>query len=137
MDTLIKSLLFVHLFGMVFTLGSGVAMSVGMRSVKEPTADFDKFMDALATNSNIGLGLLWATGLLMVWLHYGFADLGPLFWVKMVFVVILSAVVGMRAGQYRKARAGDVAASQKASRMGMISGIAGLVAMCAAVFAFH
>lgn len=136
MDTLIKGLLFVHLFGMVFTLGSGLAMSVGMRSTSESNSAFDKMMEALATYSNIGLALLWISGLLMAFL-VGFANLGPMFWVKMVFVVILSAGVGMRAGQYRKARAGDATAGQKAARMGMISGVAGLVAMCAAVFAFH
>jgi len=138
MDILINILIFIHIFGLVLGMGSGMAMAAANRLVTEPTTGFEKLTDMLVRNGHVGLALLWISGPLVVWLKYGgFSGFGFWFWLKIAFVIALSAAVGMGAASYRKARAGDAEAARRASMTGMLSGLSGLGAIFAAVFAFN
>lgn len=138
MHIFINILIFIHFFGLVLGMGSGMAMGTAMRGVDRSTGGFDKLTRALARNGHVGLALLWVTGPLIVWLKYGgFAGLGFWFWVKIAFVVVLTAALGIGAINFRKAREGDRDAAKRAAMIGMLSGISGLIVIFAAVFAFN
>ena len=142
MDILIKVLLMLHFLGLAMGMGSGMAMSrmgpklaAAQGDTRTVLFDYGKL---LGMNGHIGLGLLWVTGIVMVLLKYqDIASLSVWFWVKMAFVVALSAAVGMGAAAYRRARAGDTSAMARAKTMGMISGLSGLGAVISAVMAFN
>ena len=142
MDIFINILIFLHIFGLVLGLGSGMANSrIGPMLV---TADegqrslLASIVQMLSKNGHVGLGLLWVTGLLVVWLKYGGAGgFDNWFWAKMVFVVVLSASVGMSGAAARKLKAGDMSVLPLLKRVGMVSGLSALVAVLCAVFAFH
>jgi len=141
MDILINILIFLHLFGLVIGMGSGIALSrigplYGTSSEEQRKLLFRLAM-MLGKNGHIGLGLLWITGPLVVWLKFGTLDLGPWFWAKMVLVVILSASIGMGSAAFRKFAAGDMAASARVALTSRISGLAGLLIILTAVFAFN
>lgn len=138
MDVFINILIFIHIFGLVLGMGSGMSMSIAQRLVTEPTTGFEKLTDALARNGQVGLALLWISGLLVVWLKFGgISGLSFWFWIKMVFVVVLSAALGIGAASYRKAKAGDKDAAKRAKLAGMTSGLSGLIVIFSAVFAFN
>lgn len=140
MDILVNILLFLHFFGLVLGMGSGMALSNATRIVTAAPAEsgFERFTGMLARNGHIGLGLLWVTGLLMVWLRYGgVGAFSVWFWIKMVLVVVLSAAVGMGAAAYRKAKAGDGEAARRAKIASTVSGLSGIGIIFAAVFAFN
>ena len=83
-----------------------------------------------------GIAGLWITGLLLLWLGYGFQAPWQ-FWVKLLAVLILSGIVGyvnMLAG---KARGGDAAAGEQIGKIGPFAGIFALLAVIFAVLAFH
>jgi hypothetical protein len=83
-----------------------------------------------------GIAGLWITGLLLLWLKYGFRA-PPLFWAKLVAVLILSGIVGYVNMLAAKARGGDAEAGQQIGRIGPLAGIFGLLALIFAVLAFH
>lgn len=138
MHIFINILIFIHFFGLVLGMGSGMAMGTAMRGVDRSTGGFDKLTSALARNGHVGLALLWISGPLIVWLKYGgFAGLGFWFWVKIAFVIVLTAALAIGAVNFRKARQGDREAAKRAAMIGMVSGISGLIVIFSAVFAFN
>lgn len=140
MDVFINILIFLHIFGLVLGMGSGMAMS-GVKRAMAGSADataFDGLISILGRNGHVGLAILWITGPLVVWLKYGgVSGLDFWFWIKIVFVVILSAALGIGAVNFRKGRAGDVRAAAIAKRASAVTGISGLIVIFAAVFAFN
>ena len=139
MPIFINILIFLHIFGLVLGMGSGMALSSVKRAmVSDGGAGFEGLISALARNGHVGLAILWVTGPLVVWLKYGgLSGLGGWFWLKIAFVIILSAALGIGAVNFRKGRAGDARAATIAQRASMITGISGLIVIFAAVFAFN
>lgn len=140
MDILIKLLLYMHILGLVIGMGSGMALANVTRLVSHPPTDsgIDKLGALLAQNGNVGLGMLWASGLLLVWLkHGGVGGFDSWFWIKMVFVVILSASVGIGSASYRRARAGDGAAVERVRQTALVSGLSSAIVIFAAIFSFN
>lgn len=141
MAILIKIVLFLHVCGFVLGLGAGWALvrisPFAASANAEQKSIFFKVVKLLGAHINLGLALLWITGLLMVGLKYqGVAGLSHWFWLKLVFVVVLSAAVGIGSKARRQMMAGDAGQAPKARMMGMIAGGSGLAAIFCAVFAF-
>lgn len=141
MEILIKIILFLHFSGFVLGLGAGWALvrispfSAGASA--EQKSIFFKVVKLLGAHINLGVALLWVTGLLMVALKYqDVAGLSHWFWLKMVFVLVLSAAVGIGSKARRLMMAGDAGQAPKARMMGMIAGASGLAAIFCAIFAF-
>lgn len=89
--------------------------------------------------SAVGLVLLWATGLILVWTKWdGLESLPMLFRVKFAFVLALTVFTGpVEATHARIKRTGDVSPRSRPARIGPLSGLSALGAMIFAVFAFH
>lgn len=141
MDIVIKIILLLHFIGLGMGVGSGMAMMRVMPQIGQSgAAERARLFSAargIGLNGNVGLGLLWVTGILLVILGPGLAVFSnPWFVAKLVFVVILSAAMGMGGAAVRKFAAGDNAASVRAAMMGRVGGASSLLTILCAVFAF-
>lgn len=142
MDIAAKFVLALHILGLVLLMGTGLANArigplFGTSSDEQKGVLF-KLLGALRGNLHIGLGLLWVTGIALIFMRgFDITQMSIWFWVKMLFVVIVSATVGIGASAARKFETGDVAASGRVAMMGMASGISGIIIIICAVFAFQ
>jgi len=134
-------LIMLHFFG----LGAGFAAAIGNPLVARQLAvspgdapALTKLQPMLARTGQIGLGLLWVTGLIMVWSIYGGPGALPMeFWVKIGGVVAITAIVVMLDILGRRARAGDASARAQMPVYGALSGILLVLVVVFAVWAFH
>ena len=134
-------LLILHFFG----LGAGFAASIGnftvMQLIQASPGDapvLSKVPPVLARAGQVGLGLLWLTGLILVWTKYGGpGNLDWAFWIKIACVVALTAIAVYLDLTIKKVRAGDTAAAAQLPIFGRVA--AGLLALIVifAVLAFH
>jgi hypothetical protein len=92
----------------------------------------------LANVSGVGVAVLWVTGLIMVWSKWdGFASLPQMFWVKAIFILSLTVVVGLIHMTYGEIRKGNAAAAAKLPKLGPMAGVSALLAVLFAVVAFN
>jgi uncharacterized membrane protein len=137
------TLFILHLLG----FGAAVAASVGnfiiLRLVAAAPGDLPvlaKVPPRLARVGQSGLGLLWLTGLIMLWTIFGGPQNVPSsFWfsAKMVFVILVTIAVFMSGLTLKRAQAGDFAAARRLPAYGMVmAGLLLLVLICA-VIAFN
>ena len=141
MDIVNAIIIALHLLGLVIAMGSSVALPLVMsRIASAGEGERDKLFgvgSGLMRNANIGLGLLWVTGILSVVLKYGGIDgLDFWFWTKIVLVVVLSASIGMGSAAFRRFKAGDKAAGERVAMIGKINLITGALIILTAVLAF-
>lgn len=133
--------LFLHFLGLMLgaTGGFGSALVMGRADALPPEAaqPLRALGPMLANVSGIGLVLLWASGLVMVRSGWGgFGGLPGLFWLKLLFVLTLTAAVGAIHMTYARIRRGDAAAVAWLPRLGPAAGMSALLAVLAATFTF-
>ena len=134
MDLGFNILLFIHLVALVVGAATNVAMPlVGgqmARAAPEARAGLGAIARALGINARIAIAVLIASGLAMVWVRYGGFDLfNTWFWVKMVLVVLIVALMVV----------GSVLPPGKINPrlFGMMARVALLGIILTAVFAFN
>jgi hypothetical protein len=137
-----ETLLFLHFVGLMLGAAGGFASAVIMRRALVIPAGEAKVVRGLgpllATVSAIGLALLWVSGLLLVWVKWdGFASLPQLFWVKAIFILSLTLVIGLIHMTYGEIRKGNVAVAARLPKLGPLVGLSSLLAVLFAVLAFH
>jgi hypothetical protein len=137
-----QALLFLHFFGLMLGAAGGFASAIVMRRALTLPAEEAKVLRGLgpilANVSGIGLALLWATGLILVWSKWdGLASLPQMFWVKAVFILSLTVVTGLIHMTYGEIRKGNPAAAAKLPKLGPMAGISALLAVFFAVLAFN
>ncbi len=134
-------LLILHLLG----LGAGVAGAIGgnivrMRMLGAPSEApvLGPLQPMFGRVGQIGLGVLWITGVWMLFTAYkGGAGLGWTFYAKLLFVVGVTAGVIMLDMTARQVRAGNVAARSQLPLYGAATGIMLLLVIIFAVLTFH
>lgn len=142
MDIVINLLVWLHFAGLVIGMGAGfssgqVAMRIGDAPVEARPVLADTYK-ALSRLGHAGLGVMIATGLLILFLKFGNPmGLGGWFWIKMALVVVLLGLIGFGSRTAKKAQAGDAAAVALAPKIGMASGMTGFLIILSAVFAFN
>jgi hypothetical protein len=133
-------LLILHLFG--FAMGIAAALGNGtvfmtMQGAPGDMPVLSKLTPRFARIGQIGLGLLWITGIILVWTAFGGpGNLPSLFWWKFVLVIAVSAVVGMLDATMRRVRAGDRAVAARLPVLGATSFVLTILIVIVAVFAF-
>jgi hypothetical protein len=137
-----ETLLFLHFVGLMLGAAGGFASAVLMRRALVLPAGEAKVVRGLgpllANVSAIGLALLWVSGLLLVWVKWdGFASLPQLFWVKGIFILSLTLVIGLIHMTYGEIRKGNVAVAARLPKLGPLAGLSSLLAVLFAVLAFH
>jgi hypothetical protein len=82
----------LHTIGYVLTIGAAIwAIVVLMRSAERPSAGR---MSLLVRIEDTGIGLLWFSGLIMVWSVFGGPqNLPAVFWIKIVSALVVTASV--------------------------------------------
>ena len=86
----------------------------------------------------MGLILMWITGLALVFMKYGsFSGLPQLFWVKIVFVLSLTAAAFTLELTYAAVKRGNMEAAKRLPALGPWAGLSSLLAVLFAVLAFH
>ena len=136
-----EALLFLHFVGLMLGAAGGFASAVIMRRALALPADEAKVVRGLgpllANVSAIGLALLWVSGLLLVWMKWdGFASLPQLFWVKAIFILSLTLVIGLIHMTYGEIRKGNLAVAARLPKLGQLTGLSSLLAVLFAVLAF-
>jgi hypothetical protein len=137
-----EALLFLHFFGLMLGAAGGFASAIIMRRALTLPAEEAKVLrgvgPTLAQVSATGVALLWVTGLIMVWTKWsGFASLPQMFWVKAIFILSLTIVVGLIHLTYGEIRKGNPAAAAKLPKLGPVAGISAVLAVFFAVLAFN
>ena len=137
-----EALLFLHFFGLMLGAAGGFASAIIMRRALVLPVDEAKVLrglgPTLANVSATGLAVLWVTGLIMVWTKWsGLASLPQIFWVKAIFILSLTVVVGLIHMTYGEIRKGNVALAARLPKLGPMAGISALLAVLFAVLAFN
>jgi len=137
------TLFVLHLLG----FGAAVASSVGnfiiLRMVAESPADrpvLAKVPPRLARVGQSGLGLLWLTGLIMLWTIFGGPQNVPsTFWFssKIVFVIAVTVVVVMADITLKRIQAGNLALIRQLPIYGIGMAVLLLLIVICAVLAFN
>lgn len=135
-------LLFIHLLGLMMGAGGGFGSMIVMRAAlarpPEHAGVLRSVGPALGRFSLIGLVLMWLTGFSLVFLKYdGFSALPTIFWVKIAFVLSLTAAAFTLELTYAAAKRGDAKAAARLPLLGPWAGISSLLAALFAVLAFH
>ncbi|MEJ0013354.1 MAG: hypothetical protein WDM94_12175 [Bauldia sp.] len=133
-------LLILHLFG----FGAGVASSVGniaiMRMSRAAPADgmvLAKLSPVLGRVGQVGLGVLWITGIILVWSKWGGPQyVPPAFWAKFVCVVLITGVSVMLGITAKQIQAGNRALIARMPILGAASGVLLILIVIFAVYAF-
>ncbi|MCB1517250.1 MAG: hypothetical protein KDJ19_06495 [Hyphomicrobiaceae bacterium] len=132
----------LHLFSLAMGTGSGIANSAigplyGPSSAEQRNVLF-KLAAVLGRNGQIAIGLLWITGIALIFMKgYNLMEMPVMFWIKILFVIILSGASGMASAAARRFANGDMAASTRAAMFGMVAGVSSVVVILCAVFAFE
>ena len=141
MELFNQILLMLHFIG----LGLGTASAVGgfvtgqlVAASPKDAPVLGRFPQMISKFGKAGLGLLWLTGLIMLWTRYGGPEgLPSTFWIKLAFVVVLTIVVGLIDVALRKARQGDMAAAKRLATFGPIGSVSLLLVVVFAVLTFN
>ena len=134
-------LLILHFVGLAMGLSVSFATAVMMglvaKAAPNEKAVLGRFLPAMSRVGEVGLGLLWVTGVTMVFTKWGgFAALPWQFHVKLTAVVLLTVTVAYLKVQIRKAQAGDQSAMARIPRFGPLAALFALVAVVFAVLTF-
>jgi len=141
MIDLFHVLLFFHFLGLAlgFTVGfSNIVMS-RLIAVAAPTekAVLGRFPPAVSQLGRVGLGVLWLTGLAMVYMRFGgFGVLPWTFHVKLTAVVLLTLTTEYIQLLLKRVRNGDLTAAATIETTGKAAMLFGLLALLFAVLTF-
>jgi hypothetical protein len=132
-------ILFLHFCGLMLGAAGGFAGGLVMLRARSAPADQAQTLRALgwplAMMSATGLVILWATGILM--LFFTAPSLPSVFWAKILFVVVLTVLIGLMHKTYADIRrTGDLALMQRLFVLGPASGATLLLVVLLAVYAF-
>ncbi|HVY20864.1 MAG TPA: hypothetical protein VHA70_12420 [Bauldia sp.] len=132
--------LILHLLAFGAAVTSSIANGVILMMLRESPGDapvLSKVTPRLARVGQAGLGLLWITGLIMVWSVFGGPqNLPTLFWWKFLCVVIITVLVGMMGMIVRQMQAGDRSGMARLPLFGGATAVLLLLTVIFAVYAF-
>lgn len=133
-------LLILHLFGFGAAMSASVAGPIVLTLLRAQPGDapvLSKLPPRFARVGQIGLGLLWLTGIIMVWTNFGGPGAMPtLFWWKLACVVLVTISVAMLGITVRQVQGGDQQAASRLPMYGAISGVLLVLIVILAVYAF-
>ncbi|MBI5707326.1 MAG: hypothetical protein HZC36_10100 [Armatimonadetes bacterium] len=142
MDVVIKILVVMHFIGMAMGYAVSIAnivMSVLMSRVEAmDRAILGKFPPMMSTVGTAGLGVLWVTGIALVFTKWqGFTMLPSTFWYKLGAVVCLTVTVAIIHRLQRLVRTQGPSALPKLQAAGKVATVFALVSLILAVFTFR
>lgn len=137
-----KLLLILHFLGLAMGFSVGLSNMVlsGVMAKAAPAekAVLARFPPAMSRVGDIGLVLLWATGLTLAYTKW--SGIGAMPWqfhVKLTAVVLLTLSVGFIHAQQARLRKGDQAAAGRMERVGRLTMVLAVIVVTFAVLTFH
>ena len=95
-------------------------------------------VEGVAKVGKYAMATLLITGVLTLWLKWGWAPPSPVwFWAKMGFVVLMLIFIAMNEMNAGRAKQGDQAAAGRSKMFGQLTGLAFLGVIASAVLAFN
>ncbi len=136
-----QTILILHFIGLALGMSVSAAnlvmLQVMHRAQPGERAVLARFPPAMSRVGQIGLALLWFTGLGMVYTRWnGIGGMPWFFHVKLAAVLILTGVVFYIAHLERRLRAGDRAAQARIQVVGKVAALCALTAVVFAVLTF-
>jgi uncharacterized membrane protein len=134
-------LLILHLLGMAMafsaTFGNLVMNGLMDRAAPAERAVLARFPPGIARVRDIGLLLLWVSGLWLLFGRWGgFGQLPWQFHLKVTLVILLSGLIGYTHVLARKVRQGDAGAAARIRTVGFVGSLIALVVVVLAVSTF-
>ena len=135
-------LLILHFIG----LGMGFSAAIGnfiimmlIQASPKDMAVLGRFPPIATKVGGAGLIVLWITGPIMIYTKYGggWEALSWTFAAKIVFVVLLTIMIGLLEMTMSQVRKGNLAVAARLPRLGPFGGISALLSVFFAVLAFH
>ena len=141
MHVVIQILVILHFLGLAMGLSTSFASFVMLgliaKAAPQEKPVLGRFLPVMSRVGEIGLALLWATGLVLVWLQWGgFGSLPWTFYVKLTAVVILTVTIWRIHILIGNAQAGDAASAARIPAFGRVAGLMALAALIFAVLTF-
>ncbi len=142
MEDAVRVLLALHFLGLAmgFSAGFGNLVMAGLIA-KAPASDrraLATFPPAIARIGDLGLVLLWLSGLTLVFVKWqGFGNIPPLFHAKLTAVVLMTLVIGYGHSLRRKVAAGDAAATARMQMLGKVIFTLAILIVLLAVWTFN
>jgi hypothetical protein len=135
-------LLILHFVAMTMgfsaTFGNLVMNGLMDRAAPAERAVLARFPPAIGRVRDVGLLLLWATGLALLFGRWGgFGQLPWQFHAKVTAVIVLSGLIGYSHVLARRMRQGDAAAAKQMRSVGFIGSLVALVVIVLAVSTFR
>jgi hypothetical protein len=141
MTTFNEVVLILHFLGLAMgfsvSIGNIVMLNVMAKSAPAERAVLGRFPPAISKVGRAGLGLLWATGLTMLYTRWnGLSGMPWQFHVKLTAVVLLTLTVIYLGRLEHRIQRGDAAAAAQIQVFGKVASACALLAVIFAVLAF-
>jgi putative membrane protein len=134
-------LFFIHIVAFVAGGANSVLMPVlGPKlatATPEVRASLMSIVEAFAKVGKYAMATLLITGVLVLWFKWNWVVPNFWFWIKMAGIVVMLVFISLNEMNAKKAKAGDMAAAANSKRFGQLTGVAFLVVILSAVFAFN
>jgi putative membrane protein len=134
-------LFFIHIVAFIAGGANSVLMPVIGPKMATATPDVRaslmSIVEAVAKVGKYAMATLLITGVLVLWLKWNWVVPNFWFWIKMAGIVAMLVLISLNEMNARKAKTGDMAAAANSKRFGQLTGVAFLVVILSAVFAFN
>lgn len=139
--TIALVLFVIHILAFIAGGANSVVMPILGRKMATATpevrGELMDFAGKLAKVGKYAMITLIVTGLLVLWLKWNFVVPNIWFWVKMAGIVAMLVFIGLNEATTKRAGTGDAEALRRSAMYGQLTGIAFLLVVFSAVFAFN
>jgi hypothetical protein len=136
-----RIMLILHFLGLAMGIGAAIANLIVLRLMAAAPQDrpaLSRFPPLMGRVGDIGLLLLWATGITLVFTRWaGFGSMPGLFHAKLTAVVALTVVVGVLHVLRARMKRGDASAARLMPMVGRVGLTFAVLAVVLAVFTFN
>jgi hypothetical protein len=141
MRTFSYGVLILHFLGLAMglsvSIANGVMLAIIAKAAPAERAVLARFPPAMSQVGRLGLGLLWLTGLIMLYTRWnGFSGMPWLFHVKLTAVLVLTGLVVYISQLEAQVRRGDALAVARIQSAGKVAATCALIAVIFAVLTF-
>ena len=127
--------------GFAVSVGNNLVMTLAAKAPPQEAAGLRRFPPVMSRVGDVGLALLWITGIVLLWTKYGGVDgIGALpwaFWAKIICVLLLTALVGLIHMTVAKINRGDMSGAARMPLIGRAGAVLLLLIVIFAVMAFE
>ena len=142
MYRLLQLLLILHFLGLAMGFSvsfAGMVMGALIAKAKpEERPVLGRFLPMMSRVGDIGLVLLWVSGLSLLYLKWGgFGNVPPTFHAKITLVVVLTLIIGYMHSLQARLKRGDTAVQSRMQAVGKVAFLLAVSIVILAVMTFN